>query len=247
MQRSKLSKPNEHIIVKKNWFRHLIYHRQPVQEDLSDELDQLFSDPDAAIQSGELIKAGDKTTLAKVTINNTELVIKRYNIINHWHGILTAIKVSRAHRCWVYAHVLKDLGLDTAEPVAMLENRFGPFKKTSYFVMRYCQGNPGRNELAQATPEQLDRYMKTLSDDLHVLHQNKITHGDLKATNYLWHDDHWVWLDLDATRQHSLLRRFTIAWYRDMHRLLRNWENLPQIKKSAFEHIPWLNNFKSDT
>lgn len=244
MQLTEFSKSNKQIVVEKYWRKHLIYHRQPFHANLPDLLAQLFSDPDTVFQSGELIKTGDKTSLAKVTVGDLELVIKRYNIINYWHGILRALRPSRAHRCWVYSHAFKELGLDTAEPVAMIENRFGPIRKTSYYVMRYRRGNPGRHELANASPDLLEYYIKKLSDDLTVLHHNKITHGDLKATNFLWSDNHWVWLDLDATRQHIHRRSFTITWFRDMHRLLRNWENFPQIKQCALEHIPLLKNFK---
>ena len=55
------------------------------------------------------------------------------------------------------------------------------------------------------------------------LYRLRISHGDLKATNLLWHDGR-VWLiDLDAMMQHRSDKAFSQAWRRDRARLLRNW------------------------
>jgi hypothetical protein len=71
-----------------------------------------------------------------------------------------------------------------------------------------------------------------------------ITHGDLKATNWLWHENKWIWLDLDATRQHRYRRSFIVAWHRDMRRLLKNWHNHPHILKHAKLLVPWVSHSK---
>lgn len=51
----------------------------------------------------------------------------------------------------------------------------------------------------------------------------RISHGDLKATNLLWHEGR-VWLiDLDAMKQHRSDTAFARVWRRDRARFLRNW------------------------
>lgn len=56
-----------------------------------------------------------------------------------------------------------------------------------------------------------------------TLHRLRISHGDLKATNLLWHAGK-VWLiDLDACIQHHSEAAYRKAWRRDRARLLRNW------------------------
>ena len=56
-----------------------------------------------------------------------------------------------------------------------------------------------------------------------TLHALRISHGDLKATNLLWHDGQVVLIDLDAMTQHRSSRTHAQAWQRDRARFLRNW------------------------
>ncbi len=239
MRRKHLSTNNSTIIVEKNWNVLRIYHRRPYHPDISEVLASIFADPDAAIANAELLKDGNKTTLAKVTQGDVELVIKRYNIINLWHAITRGFRNSRAHRCWVFAHLFNELGLDTPEPVAMIEQRQGPIRRRAYYIMRYRSGVVGRTAILEANPQQLEHYLQTLVSDLQQLYNRMITHGDLKATNWLWHNNKWIWLDLDATRQHRYRRSFTVAWYRDIRRLLKNWQDYPHILKHVKLLVPW--------
>ena len=244
MQRQLLSKNNSTIIVEKNWDVLRIYHRKPYHPDIPGFLATIFADPDFAMQQGELIKDDGKTTLAKVSKGDVELVIKRYNIVNTWQAITRGFRYSRAHRCWVYAHLFNEFGLDTPEPVAMIEERLGPIRKRAYYIMRYRSGLLGRSAIKNADPQQIEQYLKSLVTDLQILYSRKITHGDLKDTNWLWHQNKWIWLDLDATRQHRLLRTFTYAWYRDIQRLLKNWQDHPQILQQAKLLLPWISGSK---
>lgn len=69
----------------------------------------------------------------------------------------------------------------------------------------------------------------------------KISHGDLKGHNILWHNDRCLLIDLDAVRRHRRHCSFARAFARDRARLLRNWpiesplyqllnETLPQVE-----------------
>lgn len=241
MQHSHLITNNSKIVVEKNFHQLRIYHRIPFHAEIPKVLAKVFNDPDTAIASGKIIKDGDKTTLAKIKHGNIELVIKRYNILSTRHAVLRSFRRSRAHRCWVYAHLLREFGLDTPEPVAMIEQRQGSIRNQAYYVSRYRKGELGRDIILKSTPQQLKQCIQALVNDLHQLHDRKITHGDLKDTNWLWdqNQNKWIWLDLDATRQHSWLRPFTVTWHRDMCRLLRNWEDHPDILEYAKQEIPW--------
>ncbi len=244
MLRSYLSTNNHKIVVDQSRKYLRIYHRQPFHIDLPSCLERFFADPDTVVSNGTLLKDGNKTTVVKITHGDIELVIKRFNIVSRWHAITRGIRKSRAHRCWVYAHLLKELGVDTPEPVAILEQRYGPVRQSAYYIMRYRKGQPGRNLILDASKQERDRYFQSLASDLGHLHDKMITHGDLKATNWLWDKNHWIWLDLDATRQHPSRRSFTFNWYRDMRRLLQNWRNRPDILEQAKATIPWTANIK---
>jgi hypothetical protein len=243
MRRKHLSTNKSTIIVERNWNVLRIYHH-PYHPDLPELLASIFADPDTAIANAELIKDSDKTTLAKITQGDVELVIKRYNIISFWHAITRGLRVSRAHRCWVYAHLFKEIGLDTPEPIAMIEQRQGPIRRRAYYIMRYRSGLLGRTAMLEANPQQLEQYLQALVNDLQQLYKRMITHGDLKATNWLWHEKQWIWLDLDATRQHRYHRSFTIAWHRDIRRLLKNWHDHPHILQQAKLLVPWISDSK---
>ncbi len=240
MRRKHLSTNNLSVIVEKNWNFQRIYHRKPYHPEIPQLLTRIFADPDGAIENGKMLKNGDKTTVVKITEGELELVIKRYNIISFWHAIVRGLRHSRAHRCWVFAHLFKELALDTPEPIAMIEERLGPIRKRAYYVMLYRHGVIGRTAILDANQQQLEKYIKALVNDLQILHGQMITHGDLKATNWLWQNNQWIWLDLDATRQHRHLRSFTMSWYRDIRRLLKNWQDHPQILQRVKQQIPWL-------
>ena len=69
-------------------------------------------------------------------------------------------------------------------------------------------------------PSDLAQALLTLFE---MLYRLRISHGDLKAANLIWHEGR-VWLiDLDAVKQHRSDTAFARAWRSDRARLLRNW------------------------
>ena len=185
-------------------------------------LDALLRDPDMATQHGKLLKNGNTSTVARVDLSDRTVVVKRYNLKGFWHAFGRLWRPSRAWHAWREGHRLRFLGIDTPEPLALVEERFGPLRRRAFLVNAFCPGanlekclTPNREpdaELASAIVELFKR-----------LHQFRISHGDLKATNLLWHEGRLMLIDLDATMQHASPASFDRAWQRDRARLLRNW------------------------
>ena len=89
-------------------------------------------------------------------------------------------------------------------------------------VTDHCPGDSLANHLsAEREPPATEALaIVSLFATLYRLH---ISHGDLKATNLLWHAGE-IWLiDLDACTQHRSEAAYRQAWRRDRARLLRNW------------------------
>ncbi len=82
---------------------------------------------------------------------------------------------------------------------------------------------------------------KTASAMLHTFSQladARISHGDFKATNQLWHDDQ-VWLiDLDAMQAHADQTSWHKAWIRDRSRFIRNWPAGSQLAQWLDKTLP---------
>ena len=193
-----------------------------MQRDQADYLAPLLEAPDEAVLRGRLLKDGRTSTVVEVEQEGRALVIKRYNLKNLKHVLGRFWRPSRAWHSWREGHRLQFYGISTPTPLALLEERIGPLRSRAFLVNDYC---PGSNLIAYLTPDSeppsdVAQALLTLFETLYRL---RISHGDLKATNLLWHDGR-VWLiDLDAMMQHRSDKAFSQAWRRDRARLLRNW------------------------
>jgi tRNA A-37 threonylcarbamoyl transferase component Bud32 len=65
-----------------------------------------------------------------------------------------------------------------------------------------------------------------------------VSHGDLKASNLWYVEGRWIAVDLDAARWHAhWTSRVQTRIARDIRRLLRNWDNDPELRDALAEHI----------
>ena len=178
--------------------------------------------PDAVIEKGQMLKDGNTCTVVRVDVGGRALVVKRYNLKSFRHALSRFWRPSRAWHSWVAGHRLAFFGIPTPAPLAMLEERVGPLRRRAFLVTDYC---PGESLMQCLSPEhEPDAEMATALISLfEQLFRLKITHGDMKATNLLWHDGRIVVIDLDAMVRHDSPTAFVRDWRRDRARFLRNW------------------------
>ena len=110
----------------------------------------------------------------------------------------------------------------TPGALAVLEERFGFLRRRAFLVTRHCAGRSLLDHLDASRAPSAEE-AEALLEFFRALHLMRIEHGDLKATNLLWHDGRIFLIDLDAMVQHQSPRRYAKAWRRDRARLLRNW------------------------
>ncbi|MDH3638610.1 MAG: lipopolysaccharide kinase InaA family protein [Gammaproteobacteria bacterium] len=203
-----------------------------------DFLRELLRKPDKVMESsppGQLFKSDSTTTVARVLGDDLDLVIKRYNTRNRWHVFKRALRRTRAMRSWNMAHELLRIGVSTPPPAAVIEERWGPFRKRSYFINEFVPGEPCWSYL-KSTPMASESLMTQLTTLFETLSRHRISHGDMKATNILVHEGRLVLVDLDAARRHVFRLTFSRASRRDYRRFLRNWRDNPALS-AGFESL----------
>lgn len=194
---------------------------------LGNDLSRFCADPDTFMAEGTLLKAGNTATVVKASINGRPVIIKRYNIKNWRHALSRGLRPTRAQHSWLYAHWLELAGIESMEPVAFIEKRFGFWHRTAYFVGTWIdapdllttgqQRNLTEDELAH-----LQALLETMRDAL-------LSHGDFKANNLLLCENGVALIDLDAMREHANDRSWRRAFNRDISRLLRNWPDTSAV------------------
>ncbi len=194
---------------------------------------ELLSEPDrimARAAPEHVFKSDATTTVARISDDGLDLVIKRYNTRSRWHIVKRALRKTRAMRSWDMAHELLRIGVATPRPAAVIEERLGPFRRRSYYVNEFVAGQPCGDMLGSPRAEH-DPLRDELVRLFARLSQQRISHGDMKATNILVHDGRLVLVDLDAARQHACGWTLAPALRRDRRRLLRNWGDNPALSK----------------
>ena len=191
----------------------------------SPELDLFIADPDSFINEQQLLKDGNSSTVAMIKINECNYVLKRYNIKSFWHGISRAFRPSRAHHSWRNASVLEMLGVATAHPFLYLEERvFWLFRKRAYFLCEYIEGRDlgtawDKQEVAISENEMVVLFRGLFK----IMADYRISHGDMKATNFLLQDKELYVLDLDAMERNRSRSKFVEKFSKDLRRFRKNW------------------------
>lgn len=193
-----------------------------VRRECADGLAPLLHDPDQGLEKGVRLKSGNTCTVARTQVAGREVVIKRYNLKSVGHALSRLWRPSRAWHSWREAHRLGLFGIATPAPLVLVEERLGPLRRRAWLVTEHCPGATLLDHLS-ADDEPSSAEASAITTLFTTLNRLKISHGDLKASNLLWHAGR-VWLiDLDATTQHRSEATYRKAWRRDRARLLRNW------------------------
>lgn len=216
-----------------------------MQRDQAAHLAPLLAAPDEVILRGRLLKDGRTSTVVQVEQEGRPLVIKRYNLKNLKHVLGRLWRPSRAWHSWREGHRLQFHGISTPTPLALLEERIGPLRARAFLVNEYCPGSNLMDCLAPDAEPPRD-VVQSIVSLFETLCRLRISHGDLKATNLLWHQGR-VWLiDLDAMRQHRSEAAFALAWRRDRARFLRNWAASSLLCRWLDANLPASRRIESD-
>lgn len=223
----KIFRESSAFISRKSMWEFAVYDRLFDGEDLR----QLLQDPDASIEEGEIIKRGNTCTIAAVKSDAGTLIVKRYNIKNSWHAVRRSLAQTRAAISWRNAHRLQFCRIRSAHPVALLEKSFGPVHFQSYFIMQEVTGPTFSAFFQDPSVSVSDKENAAvgMSDLFKRLSSHRISHGDMKATNFIINNNQPVLLDLDAMREHTSLSTFKKAHARDLRRFFHNWRDTPDI------------------
>lgn len=205
-------------------------------------LEPLLSNLDASIASGHIYKTGGAATVARIEHSQHTLVVKRYNIKNVLHWCKRFWRPSRAWHSWQAGHRLRVLGIATPQPLAVIENRFCGLRGSAWLISEYCGEQDIIDRLASyqdsgAVPEIEINALVVL---LNALIREKISHGDLKGHNILWHQQRCYLIDLDAMQQHQRMGSFARAYMKDRTRLLRNWPQDSPLYTLLDQRLPQL-------
>jgi tRNA A-37 threonylcarbamoyl transferase component Bud32 len=198
----------------------------------TNEMIRFIDNMDSEIASSRLLKDGNSSTVALVEIDGNPMVVKRYNIKSLRHALSRCFRPSRAWISWKNAHLLDILNIRTPRPIMFFEKRLGPFRSRAYYLMEYVEGTNCYELLHSQKAKEIN--LKDLVEKfvsmLQTLADSSVVHDDLKATNFIVtkHKDLFV-LDLECLAEKRFRWVFRKKFKRKLERLMKNWEDLPEV------------------
>jgi tRNA A-37 threonylcarbamoyl transferase component Bud32 len=218
---------------------------------LSNELNNFVDTPDKYIDQGETIKAGNTSTVAIVNINQKRYLVKRYNIKNWAHDLRRIfgriIGNNRALNSWRFSHILPMLGINTAKPFMLLERRkLRWIPRESYFLCEVLEGKTVAElvEDENISPDEKSAAIIAFKALFTVMADYGISHGDLKATNFIYVNNKLYVLDLDAMKRHKDYVSFHKSFQKDLKRFVNNWAELVDFESITEQAIQVTNTYR---
>lgn len=182
----------------------------------------------ALLDKAANFKNGNTCTVAKASVAGSDVVIKRYNIKNFWHGLNRVWRSSRAAKSWANAYRLMISGILTPAPIALVEERWGCLRRRAYFVSAYVEAPDAQQYFAQAVSLPAKKAVaQNLAALFYKMYLLRFAHGDCKATNIKIVDGAPLLIDLDSMNAYPM-HCLATAWFKlqhikDLKRLMKNW------------------------
>ncbi|NKB34586.1 MAG: hypothetical protein GKR91_15950 [Pseudomonadales bacterium] len=203
--------------------RFVVYDR----EIHSNDLESFIENPSSFIKDENMLKAGNASTVASVALDNRRFVLKRYNLKSLWHSLKYLFKPSRAHRSWLNASLLEMLGVNSPHPYLIHEERaFWIFRRRAYFLSEDLDASNLLEQFDKAGASALpvEKLVIAFKQLFETMITYQISHGDMKASNFVYLRDRLYVLDLDAMKRHKNRGTFNRAIKKDINRFMKNWQ-----------------------
>lgn len=162
-------------------FRFIINPKYNNLDTFIHKLPALFED------EGELIYDG-RNKVKIFVVNGEKIVVKRFKKpLFHQRFDYTFIRPSKAKRAYTFGMKLMELGINTPEPIACIEEHsYGLFLK-GYFISTFCGDADAR--IIREEPNDHDDLVEALVHFIVDMHKKGFLHGDTNLSNFLYHKD----------------------------------------------------------
>lgn len=202
-----------------------------------DEINKLIKRLEALPNEATIIWDRNNQVVYKLTFNGKNLFTKFYRMKRRSSRWIAAFKFSRARRSYRGGLQLLRAGLETPQPLLVLELG-SPIPNCSYLVTEWIPGTmlmdylPDHPEAYQSLADQIANLMKQF-------HGQGFSHGDFHMKNIIVKEDGSVFLiDLDNVRRHLLKSRHRRRFERDRARLLMSLEEFPDFIQLLDKTLP---------
>ncbi len=198
-------------------------------------LQRFIESPDQYINNyvDRYLKRGRSSTVAVTVFDEKLYVVKYYNVNNLWGAITHAGNSKHMRYCWINAHRLIINNIESAKPIALIENTIGPFRLSSFFVTEYTSG-PNIAEYIQSdevSQQQKHDLVRVIIKLFSALNNLQISHGNMKAANIIIHNNNPYLVGLNLMRRHKLSFFFKPQFKKDIQRFLENWPAKDDVAK----------------
>ncbi|PIQ43333.1 MAG: hypothetical protein COV52_09965 [Gammaproteobacteria bacterium CG11_big_fil_rev_8_21_14_0_20_46_22] len=170
------------------------------------------------------MKKDKPATLYALEFNDSAFVIKRFHLRSFGYWLSHCFKKTRAEHCWHAAELFEKYHLPTPHPVLLRVNHFLGLQLGGYYVCEYIKGETLVDYIARTRDfSMIDQAVSIIK----AMHAQKISHGDLKATNFIHRDGQLYLIDLDAVKKRlTVFERFR---RKDVNRFIKNWRDDSEI------------------
>lgn len=214
------------------YVRRSAWHRQMWHvPDAPVELCQaLWQRPETGQWHVRRLKDGNRTSVDELCIGDARLALKSYRLRGIGHTAVHAFMRSRASAYWRAARLLCHGGIRTPRVIAVIEDRFGPLRVRSHLVSEFIAGATLLDLVGgQSNAELLEGIASQMAQIWRSLGQLRLTHGDMKASNFIVDAQSKVWLvDIESMRR-PMRAVYARGRRKDYDRFMRNWKDLPEV------------------
>ena len=157
--------------------------------DLPQELLSMWlADPDAvfADANAQILKDSPSSTVALLTCASQRYIFKRFRRGSAFTGLKNRLRSSSALRSWIAGQSVRDRGLPTARPLAVLHRTRAGLPREGYLIFEFvADADDLPRAIAGATLDGRRQLLDDLGRLIRDLHDRGVSHRDLKAPNIL--------------------------------------------------------------
>jgi len=189
-------------------------------------LTEFMQTPDQLIAQGILLKDGNTSTVAQITRGNKSYVVKRYNIKGFWHLVTRQFGRRRALNSWCASFMLNLLGISVPRSFIVMERRHLRWiVGESYLLCELAAGSRIDELVRDSGTDPITRQsiIDVFREFFYVMQRSRLSHGDCKATNFIFGPGRLTVLDLDAVKFHKTAIGYKRDFRKDLGRFARNW------------------------